>query len=70
MAGEILRFRKTAGDVPVIGITESGSEMFLTIAFVGSVEYDRADSEALAALLDQAAATVRRWAGGPAAVKE
>lgn len=57
-----MKFRSLDGDAPVLGITECGSSMSLTVAFVGSVEYDRSDSEALADLLDRAAEMVRRHA--------
>jgi hypothetical protein len=57
-----VKFRKVAGDVPVLGVSESGQSMQLTVGFVGFVDYDRDDSEALAKHLEAAADMVRRYA--------
>ena len=57
-----MKFRVLPVDSPILGLNECGEDMMLVIGFVGSVEYDRADSEELASLLEQAAALVRKQA--------
>lgn len=55
-----MRFRSVTGDAPILAITECGNEMMLTIAFVGSVEYMRGQSDELADMLESAAKMVRK----------
>lgn len=54
-----MRFREADGGTPVLSLVESGETMLLGVGFVGFVEYDRGQSEALAAHLEAAARMVR-----------
>ncbi len=60
---ETIRFKRPARpDIPVLALSESGSEMLLWTIFSGPIEYDRADSESLAGQLEAAAKMVREHA--------
>lgn len=58
-------FEKLPDQAPALGLTECGEAMSLSIAFVGSVNFRRADSHALADHLEAAADMVRRHSGIP-----
>ena len=52
------KFKRLPKHVPEFAIMEDGSDLLLTIAFIGSLEYDRKDSKHVARMLRRAAAFV------------